>query len=190
MTLTIHGSADHAQAGRWLWITLIAASGISLTTLFACATPFAALATLAALRLGRRDMVAVMGLVWLANQGIGYGVLGYPWTWDSGAWGLAIGLSCGLAVLAAHGLSTVRPAPLAVSLPFMGAFAVFEAGLYVAGLVLPGSDGAFSAGVIGHVFLINGATLCALIPTYHLATAIGRRVRTIAMVPVAAGSVR
>lgn len=157
------------DAGRLLWISLIVISGTGLSTFFACATPFAALATLAALKLRPRDMAAVMGLVWLANQAIGYGVLGYPWTWDSAAWGIAIGASTGLAVLAAHALSTTRPAPLAVSLPFMAAFATFEAGLYVAGFVLPGSEGAFTASIIGHIFLINAVSLCALMVIYHSA---------------------
>lgn len=154
---------------RALWIVMIVTSGICLSTFFACVTPFAALTTLAALKLARRDSLFVVGLVWLANQAIGYGFLGYPWTWDSAAWGLAIGASAGLAVLAARGLSTTRPAPLAVSLPFVAAFAAFELGLYVAGFTLPGTKGAFSASVVGHVFLINAVTICGLMAVYHLA---------------------
>src|ERR1700709_2513654 len=90
---------EPTQAMRALWIVLIVTSGTCLSTFFACATPFAALATLAALKLGRRDAITVIGLVWLANQAIGYGLLGYPWTWDSAAWGLSIGASAGLAFL-------------------------------------------------------------------------------------------
>ena len=80
---------EPTQAMRALWTVLIVTSGICLSTFFACATPFAALATLAVLKLARRDAVVVVGLMWLANQAIGYGFLGYPWTWDSAAWGLA-----------------------------------------------------------------------------------------------------
>jgi hypothetical protein len=163
---------DHlgsTKAVNALWIVLIVTSGICLSTFFACATPFAALTTLAALKLGRRDAITVIGLVWLANQAIGYGLLGYPWTWDSAAWGLAIGASVGLAFLAARGLSTTRPAPLAVSLPFVAAFAAFELGLYVAGFALPGAEAAFSASIVGHVFLINALTICGLTVAYQLA---------------------
>jgi len=158
---------------RAIWIALIVTSGVGLSTFFACATPFAALATVAALKLGRRDMVCVVGLVWLANQAIGYGILGYPWTWDSAAWGLAIGLSSAAAIVAAWSLSTVRPAPLAVTLPFVAAFAAFEFGLYLSGFVLPGSDGAFTAAIIGHVFLINAVSLCGLMAAYQLAMLVG-----------------
>jgi hypothetical protein len=161
------------RAVNALWIVLIVTSGTCLSTFFACATPFAALATLAALKLGRRDAITVIGLVWLANQAIGYGLLGYPWTWDSAAWGLAIGASAGLAFLAARGLSTTRPAPLAVSLPFVAAFAAFELGLYVAGFALPGAEGAFSASIVGHVFLINTLTVCGMMAVYQLALVSG-----------------
>jgi hypothetical protein len=162
-----------AQPARAIWVALIIASGTCLSAFFACVTPFAALATLAALKLGRRDAITVVGMVWLANQATGYGLLGYPRTWDSVAWGAAIGVSAGLAVQAAKGLSTTRPAPLAVSLPFVAAFAAFEAGLYIAGFALPGGEGAFSATVVGHVFLINAVTLCGLIAAHRLLTLVG-----------------
>lgn len=174
-TITNFGD-DHlkpSRAASALWIVLIVTSGICLSTFFACATPFAALATLAALKLGRRQAITVIGLVWAANQAIGYGFLGYPWTWDSGAWGLAIGVSVGLAMLVAKSLATTRPAPLVISLPFVAAFAAFELGLFLAGFVLPGSEGAFSASVVGHVFLINAVTLCGLMAVNQLAVVSG-----------------
>lgn len=165
------------RAGRALCLVLIVSSGVCLSTFFACATPFAAFATLAALKLGRRDMITVIGLVWLANQTLGYGLLDYPWTWDSAAWGLAIGASAGLATVAAQALSTNRPAPLAISLPFVAAFAAFESGLYGAGVVLSGSESAFSAPVVGHVFLINAVAFYGLMAIYHSATLVGHLAR-------------
>ena len=138
------GERSEHTGRRPIWIALILASGILLSQVFACVTPFAALATLAALNLRGRDALMTIGVVWLANQAIGYTVLGYPWTWDSAAWGLAIGASSGLAALAATGLSANRPAALALSLPFVAAFATFEFGLYAAAWVLPSEEGAFS----------------------------------------------
>jgi hypothetical protein len=158
---------------RALWIILTVAGGLCLSPFFACVTPFAALATLAALKLSWRDAIGVVLMVWLANQAIGYGLLAYPWTWDSAAWGFAIGASTVLAVLAARGLSTTRPAPLAISLPFVGAFVAFQLGLYLAAFVLPGSEMAFSVAVVGHVFLINAITLCGLMAVYQLAMVLG-----------------
>jgi hypothetical protein len=183
-----YGHPGPAQAGRAIWFALIVISGPCLSLFFACVTPFAALATLAGLKLGRRDVIAAIGLVWLANQVIGYGFLGYPRTWDSAAWGLAIGASSALAVVAATALSTTRPAPLAISLPFVAAFTAFEFGLYLAGYMLPVGEGAFSASVVWHVFLVNSATLCTLMAVFHLATMVRLLVRNVAPGPVGAAS--
>ncbi len=154
--------------GRVVWLALILACGAFLSVCFACATPFAALATLAGLKLGRRDAVVALSLIWLANQIIGYGFLDYPRTWDCVAWGLAIGISAGLALLATKGLSTTRPASLTISLPFMASFTAFELGLYITGLALPGSEGAFEPVVVWHIFLINLETLCGLLAAYRV----------------------
>lgn len=175
-----------AQPGRALWLALIAVAGICLSPVFACATPFAALATVAALKLNRRDMIAVTLLVWAANQAIGYGLLHYPLTWDSAAWGLAIGVSSVLAVVMASALSTSRPAPLAISLPFVAAFATFELGLYLAGFALPVEDMAFSAAVVRQVFVINAVSLCSVMAAYHALVLVGAGLRSITATPAAA----
>ena len=186
MTPETHFSSDHAASRhteRAIWATLIVGSAIALTPLYACATPFAALATIAALKLDRRSMIVTIGLVWLANQAIGYGVLGYPWSWNSVAWGFAIGAASSLSVIAACSLATTRSAPLAVSLPFMAAFTTFELGLYVAGIVLSAGDGAFSLAIVGHIFAINALALCGLMVLYHLVSLAGRMMRPAAGPP-------
>jgi hypothetical protein len=175
------------QAHRPTWFMLIVSCGTVLSGFFACVTPFSALATAAALKLSWQDRFVVVGSVWMANQAIGYLFLGYPWTWDSVAWGIAIGLSAGIATLAASSLATARPAPLAVSLPFVAAFAAFELALYSAGIILPGSTGAFSTSIVGHVFLINAVTLCVLMILYQLTVLLGLQSRGDAMVPAGAG---
>lgn len=158
---------------RGLWLGLIVAGGAGFSLFFACATPFAALATLAALKMGRREGLAVVGLAWLANQAIGYGILGYPWTWDSLAWGASIGLSSILACLAAAALASTRPVRLAISLPFVAAFATYELGLYVAGFVLPSEAGAFAFVVIRQIFMVNLIALIGLFAVSRLALAAG-----------------
>jgi hypothetical protein len=158
---------------RLIAIALMIAGGIGFSFFFACATPFAALATLAAVKMDRRETTAVMGLVWLANQAIGYGILGYPWTFHSLAWGLAIGVSGFLALVTAVALTSTRSAPLAISLPFIGAFAAYELSLYIAGLVLPDGDSGFTAKIVGQIFLTNLVALVGLFAGYQLAQATG-----------------
>ena len=89
-------------ARRWAWIALLGGASIGFGLAFACATPFVALVTLAALTMSRRDAFIVTGAVWLANQAVGYGILDYPRTFDSYAWGVAIGMAVLLALLAAR----------------------------------------------------------------------------------------
>jgi hypothetical protein len=173
---------------RAIWIALIVVAGIGSSFFFACATPFAAVATLASLKIDRREAVATVGLVWLANQAIGYGILGYPWTLDSAAWGVAIGLSALLALLAATALTPVRAARIGISLPFIGAFATYEMGLYLAGFVLPGGEGGFTAAVVGQIFAINLVALILVLAIYQVALAFGRLRREDVQPPIASVS--
>ena len=168
-------SRERASAARAVWMALIVTAGAGLSLVYACATPFAALATLAALKTDKRDTALVIGLVWLANQVIGYGFLGYPRTWDSLAWGAAIGVAAGVALLAAMALALAphRKGPFAISLPFVGAFTAYEFSLYLASFVLPTQDGAFSLSVVKQVFLVNAVVLAALVFVHWLATLAG-----------------
>jgi hypothetical protein len=169
---------DPADAQRRTVCTaLIILGGAGFNLVFACATPFPALATLAGLKMDRRQAATVIGLVWMCNQLIGYGVLGYPWTWDSLAWGFAIGLSAFVALGAANALSSTRPGSLATSLPFVGAFAAYEMALYGAGFLLPGSDGAFDIAVVRQIFIVNLLALFGLFALYRLALFTGSLLR-------------
>jgi hypothetical protein len=51
-------------------------ASIAFSLGFACATPFAAFAAAASLIMNRRDAMLLVALVWLANQGVGFGVGG------------------------------------------------------------------------------------------------------------------
>ncbi|HVY17174.1 MAG TPA: hypothetical protein VHB27_18265 [Rhodopila sp.] len=166
-------SMERSGAGRAIWMALIVVAGAGLSLFYACATPFAALATLAALKTDRRDTALVVGLVWLANQVIGYGFLHYPHDLVSIVWGLAIGVAAGTALLAAIALAPRRPGPFGVSLPFVGAFTAYEFVLYLASFALPTEDGAFALSVVKQIFVVNAVVLVALVLLHWLATAVG-----------------
>ena len=103
-------SLDSLGAHRIGWIGLLTVATIAASLVFACATPFPALAALAALHMKRRDAFALTAVVWGTNQIIGYGLLHYPQTSDSFAWGIAIGASAMIATaLAAGAERAVRP---------------------------------------------------------------------------------
>ncbi|MFM7350030.1 MAG: hypothetical protein ACKO01_11175 [Erythrobacter sp.] len=58
---------------------LLAATTLSGSVVIACMMPFAAIATVAALAMERRQGLAAVLLCWLGNQALGFGILGFPW---------------------------------------------------------------------------------------------------------------
>jgi hypothetical protein len=152
-------------------LLLVASLGFSFV--FACAAPFSALATLAALNMPRRDVTTVVASAWASNQIIGYGILNYPQTWDSFAWGGAIGIGAVLGAFTAIAVSgRMQQAGRAVRIlaSFAAAFAAYQAVIFVAGHTI---GGGFSAAVAFLVLKINAGALAGLLVVHRLAVAIG-----------------
>ncbi len=164
------------EGRRWLWIVLVVTAGLLLSLELACATPFAALAAVAVLSMTRRDAVAVTITAWLANQAVGFGVLGYPRDVSTVAWGVALGVA-GLATLAAAsviaGWLRRQGDPTVALATFSGAFAVYQAVLFSATAVLPGGGADFSATIVLYVLGMNTISLAALLVLHRLGTRIG-----------------
>ncbi len=119
---------------RPTWLLLLVAASVAFTFTFACAAPFAAFAAASTCTLPRRDAYSVAGAVWLANQGVGFAFLHYPWTMNCLAWGAALGTTSLLSTLAAR-LTMRRLAqvwvPARNPVTFLAAFAAYEAAVIV-----------------------------------------------------------
>jgi hypothetical protein len=164
------------EARRWLWILLLTAASVFVTLGMACATPFAALATLGALHMSRRDGLALIGIAWLADQAVGYGLLGYPRTANSVAWGVILGVGAFVALLAAQALADrvrARGVVLAGAAAFAGAFVAYQAVLVAATAVLSSGSEAFSLPIVAWVLRVNLLSLAGLLILYRLAVWIG-----------------
>lgn len=156
-----------------VWIALVTVSSMLFSLGFACATPFAALAAVAASKMTRTSALALVTATWLANQAVGYLVLDYPRTPDSFGWGIAIGAAALLATVAAHELNRLALRPIASTLAaFAVAFVVYQAALYSATAVLP-SSGGFAIAVILYVGKVNVLGFAALLAVYRLSVAVG-----------------
>src|SRR5258705_12794060 len=83
MTIRKEQTAMPIDARRWLWILLLTAASVFVTLGMACATPFAALAALAALHMSRRDALPLIRIALLAPQSGRSRRLGYPPTTHS-----------------------------------------------------------------------------------------------------------
>jgi hypothetical protein len=162
-----------------IWTALIAGLSIVGSLVFACATPFAAIGALAASRMDREPGLTLVVAAWLSNQIVGYGILGYPRTVESFAWGAAIGLAAVLAFLGARvatAFAGTRPFGLASA--FLAAFAVYELALYLIGTVLFTSDAAFSIAVVARILEINLVSFVGLLGLHWLAVAASLRLLT------------
>lgn len=168
--------AHSADQTPWAWIAILAIASIALSSKLSCATPFAALATLAALQMKRTDGVLMIAVVWLANQAVGYGFLNYPHNAQSYIWGLGIGI----AALAALGAATGVASKLAslgqiamTALALAAAFVVYEGVLFAMTAVMPVSDAAFAPSVVGQIALVNALVLPGLIGLHYIAASLG-----------------
>jgi hypothetical protein len=164
------------EARRWLWILLLTAASVFVTLGMACAMPFAALATLAALHMSRRDGLALIGVAWLADQAVGYGLLGFPRTVDSVAWGVILGVGAVAALLAARALAArlrARGGPVVGAAAFTAAFVAYQAVLVAATAALASGPEAFSLPIVGWVLRVNLLSLAGLLIFYRLAVWIG-----------------
>ncbi|MGH7349960.1 MAG: hypothetical protein ACREI6_08070 [Candidatus Rokuibacteriota bacterium] len=168
------------EARRWLWILLLTAASVFVTLGMACATPFAALATLAALHMSRRDALLLIGVAWIADQAVGYGLLQYPRALSSFAWGVTLGVAAFLALIAACALAgrfRARGNVTAGAAAFAGAFIAYQAVLVIAAAVLPNGSEAFSAPIVGFVLRVNLLSLAGLLILHRLALRIGLVIR-------------
>ena len=150
---------------RPIWFVPLIAASAALTTGYTCITPFAAFAVIAATTLSRGQALALTVAVWLANQAVGFGVLHYPWTVRTLAWGLAIGAAAILGTLAAQWtvarLGSVRT-PIPALAGFVSAFVLYQLALYAVAVSILGGTSAFAPPIIGQVLLVNAVTFVGL----------------------------
>jgi hypothetical protein len=124
---------------------------------FACATPFAAFAVIAAATLPSQPALVVVTATWLVNQAIGFGFLHYPVDASTITWGFVIGAAALAATVGAASLlrATRRTgATVAVAAALFGAYAAYELVLFAATPFLGGA-GDFTAAIVGRIGVLN-----------------------------------
>jgi hypothetical protein len=165
---------DTQLAKRLVWGGVLTVLTVASTLGLACGTPFAALATLAALFLPRRDAFVLITINWLANQAIGFGLLHYPLNWDCCRGGINLGIAAPLstmaAMLAQGALRNVATTVRAIG-SFAVAFVAYEVSLF---LMSPAGSGAdFAASVVLYILYVNAVALVGLLLLQTAAAALG-----------------
>ena len=132
---------------------------------FACATPFAAFAVVAAAMLPLPSALLTVAAAWLVNQGIGFGFLHYPVDVNTIAWALVIGA----AALAATATSVMllhatrrASAAVAFGVALLAGYAAYEFVLFAATPFLGGEDN-FTVAIVGRLGGLNVPWLIGLI---------------------------
>jgi hypothetical protein len=152
---------------RLFWQAVLALSGGVMTLTLACIAPFSAIAVLASRTLTmRRAIVATCGAV-VANQLVGFAVLGYPRTLATLAWGPVFLCATLVALWTAR---RIARAPVA----FAAAFVAYEAVLAAYTYVTEHALGAFAPAIVGQVALANILGLAVLGLLYIAIVAVER----------------
>ena len=138
---------------------------------FACATPFAAFAVIAAGMLPLPSALLMTAAAWLVNQGIGFGFLHYPVDATTITWGFAIGAGALAATVASalmlHAMRRTG-ASVAFGAGLIAACAAYELVLFAATLVLGGA-GDFTVAIVGRLGGLNVVWLIGLIAACEVA---------------------
>jgi hypothetical protein len=163
-----------------LWLTILVAASVAFSFGFACAVPFAAFGATVALTLERREGLLLTVVLWLANQVVGFTVLGYPWTASTFVWGAVLGVVAVLATIAAQSIArrlADRGTVIVVLATFVGAFIVYEGSLFVVSAVLLGGTENFIPEIVVRILEINGAAFAGLLVLNRVAAIVGLTAR-------------
>ncbi len=159
-----------------LWLSLLTAASTATTLALACATPFPALAALAAVHMRRRDGALLMLLAWAASQFVGFFLLGYPRDGSTLAWGFALGTAAVGSVLASYAVlraADYRSVAARLGVAYAAGFAAFKGIILLWALGLGGLHTAMAPDLLAEQFVRNGAILIGLYGLYRLLVAAG-----------------
>ncbi len=159
-----------------LWVSLLTGASTATTLALACATPFPALAALAAVHMRRREGVALMLLAWLASQFVGFFLLGYPRDGSTLAWGAGLGTAAIGSALASYAVLRVagyRSVAARLGVAYAAGFTAFKGIILLWALVLGGLHTAMAPDLLAEQFVRNGAILIGLYGLYRLLVAAG-----------------
>jgi hypothetical protein len=159
-----------------LWISLLTAASTLTTLALACATPFPALAALAAVHMRRRDGVALMLAAWAASQFVGFFLLGYPRDASTLGWAAGLGTAAVGSALAGYAVLRAlnyRSVAVRLATAYAAGFTAFKGIILLWALVLGGLHTAMAPDLLAEQFLRNGAILTGLYLLYRLLVAAG-----------------
>lgn len=158
-------------AARHLWVGLMTIASTVTTLVLACATPFPALAAIAALHVRRQEGFILMLAAWGVSQGVGYCVLGYEMTGENAAWAVTMALAAIAAVLGAGwaaGRSAGAHPALRLAAAYGAAFVAFKLVVLGGAVLLNSGWTAFAPDVLARQFVRYAMILGGLLGLQYL----------------------
>jgi hypothetical protein len=158
---------------------LLTAACALATFAFACASPFAAFAVVAAATLPLQPALLVTLAAWLVNQAIGFGFLHYPIDATTIVWGLVIGgaaLAATAASAAVLRLTERTGTVIALAAALIGAYAAYELVLFAATPFLGGAED-FTAAIVGRLGLLSVIWAIGLVAACEVARLLNHALR-------------
>lgn len=168
--------ANSTRSASMLWIVLLTTASTLTTLLLACATPFPALAALAAVHMRRQDGVALMLAAWAASQLVGFTMLGYWHSASTIGWIPGLGTAAVVSALGAYPAlrgSGDRPVFARLTVAYASGFVAFKATVFVWALVLGGVADTIDPAIVMRQLLRNGGILIGLYTVYQALVMIG-----------------
>ncbi len=157
---------SNEDARRWAWLGLLTAASVVLSLPFSCVAPFAALVALGGLNMERRDAFLLAAGVFIANQAVGFGILGYSFKTSTILWGIAMGIGALIAAwaaLEAAHLTRAKAPALRIAFTFASAFIAWEAVMAVTRLFLSESGHVIDPNLTGRILAINAGCFVLLL---------------------------
>ena len=161
---------------RNLWIGAMVVASIATTLIFKCATPYPALAALAALHVGRKEGSALMLVLWLAAQVTGFVLLHYPIDAEGIGWAVGLAAASLAALFAAETADVALPGAaylVRLTTAYVAAYLAFKAVVLVGAVALQSGWAAFTPDVLGRQFVRYALILAGLAVFHQLLTRLG-----------------
>lgn len=156
---------------RNLWIGAMIAASTVTTLVLACATPYPALAALAALHARRAEGIALVVAAWIAAHITSFGLLHFSVDATNIAWGAAVGIAAIGSLIAADVTAKAMPNANYVarlSAGYVAAYIGFKAVVLLSVLALDSGWAAFTPEILMRQFVRYGLILAGLLVFHRL----------------------
>ncbi|MGC8517400.1 MAG: hypothetical protein ACP5P4_02575 [Steroidobacteraceae bacterium] len=158
-----HHRSSTSWGVRAAWLAAFLLTTLLFSVGLTCAVPLVAFGAICALRQNRGQALAFTAALWLATEIIGFTLLRFPVSLAAFGWGALVGAALLAATAAASVAARHVRGAAGIIATYLSAFGLYEGLLWAVSRGVGGASGAFTAGILTQVFVLNGVTFAALV---------------------------